>query len=66
MLKLNISQAKDAGHFKNVEVEVAAFSLWSFVHGISSLFVRDRLMMVPAEAIKQLVTGALKFLERAY
>ena len=66
MLKLNISQAKDAGHFKNVDVEVAAFSLWSFVHGISSLFVRDRLMMVPAEAIKQLVTGALKFLERAY
>ena len=66
MLKLNISQAKDAGHFRNVEVEVAAFSLWSFVHGISSLFVRDRLMMVPAEAIKQLVTGALKFLERAY
>ena len=66
MLKLNISQAKDAGHFKNVDVEVAAFSLWSFVHGISSLFVRDRLMMVPSEAIKQLVTGALKFLERAY
>jgi AcrR family transcriptional regulator len=66
MLKLNISQAKDAGHFKNVEVEVAAFSLWSFVHGISSLFVRDRMMMVPAEAVKPLVTGALKFLERAY
>ena len=66
MLKLNISQAKDAGHFKNVDVEVAAFSLWSFVHGISSLFVRDRMMMVPSEAIKQLVTGALKFLERAY
>jgi len=66
MLKLNISQAKDAGHFKNVDVEVAAFSLWSFVHGISSLFVRDRMMMVPAEAVKPLVTGALKFLERAY
>ena len=66
MLKLNISQAKDAGHFKNVDVEVAAFSFWSFVHGISSLFVRDRMMMVPAEAVKPLVTGALKFLERAY
>lgn len=66
MLKLNISQAKNVGHFKNVEVEVAAFSLWSFVHGISSLFVRDRLVMVSAEAVKSLVTGALKFLERAY
>lgn len=66
MLKLNISQAKDAGHFKNVDVEVAAFSLWSFVHGISSLFVRDRLMMIPPEEVKPLVVGALKFLERAY
>lgn len=66
LLKLNISQAKEAGYLKNVEVEVAAFSLWSFVHGISSLFVRDRMKMIPAESIAQLVRGALKFLERAY
>jgi len=66
ILKLNISQAKAAGYFKNIDIEVAAFSLWSFVHGISSLFVRDRMMMVPSEAIKPLVSGALKFLERAY
>jgi AcrR family transcriptional regulator len=66
ILKLNISQAKDAGYFNDVDIEVAAFSLWSFVHGISSLFVRDRMMMVPSEAIKPLVAGALKFLERAY
>jgi AcrR family transcriptional regulator len=66
LLKLNISQAKEAGYFKNVDVDVAAFSLWSFVHGISSLFVRDRMMMVPPEAVRPLVTGALKFLQRAY
>ena len=66
LLKLNISQAKESGYFKNVDVEVAAFSIWSFVHGISSLFIRDRMMMVPPEAIRPLVTGALKFLERAY
>lgn len=66
VLKLNISQARDAGFFKDVDLEVAAFSLWSFVHGIASLFVRDRMMMLPAEAIKPLIAGALKFLERAY
>lgn len=66
LLKLNISQAKDAGYFKNVDTEVAAFSLWSFVHGISSLFVRNRMLMIPPEAVKSLVSGALKFLERAY
>ena len=66
ILKLNISQAKDAGKFKDIDIEVAAFSLWSFVHGISSLFVRDRMMMIPAKAIKPLITGALKFIGRAY
>lgn len=66
ILKLNISQAKIAGYFKDIDIEVAAFSLWSFVHGISSLFVRDRMMMVPGEAVRPLVTGALRFLERAY
>jgi AcrR family transcriptional regulator len=66
ILKLNINQAKDAGHFNNVDVDVAAFSFWSFIHGIASLYVRDRMMIVPVEAIELLVTGALKFLERAY
>lgn len=66
ILKLNISQAKDAGYFNDVDIKVAAFSLWSFVHGISSLFVRDRMMMVQPEDIKNLVSGALTFLERSY
>lgn len=66
LLKLNIKQAIEAGHFLGVDLEVAAFSLWSFVHGISSLFVRDRMMMIPPEAIKPLVNSALRFLGRAY
>lgn len=66
LLKLNIVQAKDAGYIKDVEVDVAAFSLWSFVHGISSLFVRDRLTMIPLQKIQSLIAGAIKFLERAY
>lgn len=66
LLKININQAKDAGYFKKTEVDVAAFALWSFVHGISSLFVRDRLKMIPQESIGPLVSGALRFLEKAY
>jgi len=66
LLKLNIQQAMDAGYLKDVNVDVAAFSLWSFVHGIASLYVRERLLMMPTEFIKPLITGALHFLERAY
>lgn len=66
LLKLNIKQAMEAGHFKEVDIEVAAFSLWSFVHGMASLYVRERLMMMPTEFIKPLIKGALNFLQRAY
>ena len=66
LLKLNIKQAMEAGHFKGVDLEVAAFSLWSFVHGMASLYVRERLMMMPTEFIKPLIKGALQFLSRAY
>ena len=66
ILKLNISQAKEVGYFKNIDIEVATFSLWSFIHGVSSLYIRDRMIMIPDDSIKVLITGALKFLERAY
>lgn len=66
LLKLNIKQAMEAGHFGGVDIEVAAFSLWSFVHGMASLYVRERLMMMPTEAIRPMISGALQFLRRAY
>jgi AcrR family transcriptional regulator len=66
LLKLNIRQAMEAGYFKDTHVEVAAFSLWSFVHGIASLYVRDRLRMLPSEHVKEIISGALHFMKRAY
>ena len=66
LLKLNIKQAMEAGNFGGVDIEVAAFSLWSFVHGMASLYVRERLMMMPKEIIRPMISGALQFLRRAY
>lgn len=66
LLKLNIKQAMEAGHFKGVDLEVAAFSLWSFVHGIASLSIRGRLAMMPEEFLQSLISGALQFFSRSY
>jgi AcrR family transcriptional regulator len=66
LLKQNILQVKEIGKFKDVDLEVAAFSLWSFVHGISSLYIRERIMLFPADSLKQIITGSLGFLQRAY
>jgi len=66
LLKQNILQVKEAGKFKDVDLEVAAFSLWSFVHGIASLYIRERIMLFPAESLKQIIAGSIGFLKRAY
>jgi AcrR family transcriptional regulator len=66
LLKKNIMQAKDVGKFKNVDLEVTAFSLWAFVHGIASLYIRERILIFPAESLKQIIAGSLGFLQRAY
>lgn len=66
LLKQNIIEVKKAGKFKNVDIEVAAFSLWAFVHGVSSLYVRERIILFPADSLKEIITGSLGFLQRAY
>lgn len=66
LLKKNISQCKEAGLFKGFPVDIVAFSLWSYVHGISTLIVRKRLMLLQDEVVKTLVDGAMNFLEQTY
>jgi len=64
LLKLNIIQAQQTGYLAGVDVEVAAFTFWSLVHGISSLYIRDRLVMIPDDAIQYLIDGSLNLLKK--
>ncbi len=62
-LKNNIEECMRAGFFQKTNIDVAAFSLWSYVHGIVSLIIRDRCTMFPEEKMSQLVKGALDFMQ---
>jgi AcrR family transcriptional regulator len=64
ILKKNISELQKAGRFIGEDIEVIAFSLWSYTHGISSLFVRERLKVIPKDQLKILVEGALDFFRK--
>lgn len=66
LLKLNISQCKETGMFRGYPADVVAFSLWSFVHGVSSLLVRKRLMLINDDIIKTLIEGSLQFIQQTY
>ncbi len=63
LLKDNIEDCMKAGIFRRTNIDIAAFSLWSYVHGIVSLIIRGRCTMFPEEQIRHLVKGALSFMQ---
>lgn len=62
LLKSNIKDCMDAGFFPSTNIDVAAFSLWSCVHGIASLIIRGRGIMFPEKEINNLTKGAMDFM----
>ncbi len=62
LLKNNVKDCMDAGLFPLTNIDVAAFSLWSYVHGIASLIIRGRGIMFPEEKINYIIEGALDFM----
>ena len=62
LLKTNVEECMEAGHFPVTNIDVAAFSLWSYVHGIASLIIRGSGVMFPEEKIKYMVEEALNFM----
>jgi AcrR family transcriptional regulator len=62
LLKTNVEECIEAGLFPRTDIEVAAFSLWSYVHGIASLIIRGRGVMFPEERINYIVEEALNFM----
>ena len=65
LLKDNVKSCMDAGLMKQMDIEIAAFSMWSYVHGIASLVIK-RGFLIPEEVRNYLVEGALSFLKENY
>ena len=61
-LRNNVKECMEAGSLPEANVDVAAFSLWSQVHGIVSLIIRDRCIMFPTKMINHAVEGAIDFM----
>lgn len=64
-LKDNLKSCMDAGLMKPIELEIAAFSMWSYVHGIASIVIK-RGFLIPKEVQQYLIDGALNFLADNY
>lgn len=60
VLRNAVRDCIEAGYLPRVDIEVASFALWSLVHGMASLVIRDR-CMIPVEQIPFVISGALEF-----
>jgi hypothetical protein len=63
------TELSSLGHFQlsptylpPADPDVAAFALWSFTHGMVSLVIRERCIMIPNEQMKNVIQGALDFM----
>jgi len=61
LLRTNIEDCIAAGYLPGGNLDVAAFSIWSLVHGIVSLIIRERCSMFPQEKLKAIAEGALEY-----
>lgn len=58
VLRRCVYRGIEAGTLPAAHPESTAFALWSFVHGMVALHIRQRCPMIPAEALPQMMHGA--------
>jgi AcrR family transcriptional regulator len=60
-LRDNVQQCIEQGYLVNADIDSATFAVWSIVHGMASLIIRGRCIMLPDEIVDKMVNGALQF-----
>jgi AcrR family transcriptional regulator len=48
-LEALVEECQKAGHFKGFDIKILALSIWSYVHGLCSLELQNRLRIYPDE-----------------
>lgn len=56
-----IKENIDQGYIKSDNPQIACFSLWALMHGVVSLFIRNRAPMIPKDQRNNVVNGILDF-----
>ncbi|MCB0724913.1 MAG: TetR/AcrR family transcriptional regulator [Ignavibacteriae bacterium] len=65
-LKENIQECINAGYFKGYDLMTATISTWAFVHGLASLYIKDRLKKMSGRELDDFIENALDlYLESA-
>lgn len=58
-LKDNVQECIDAGYFKGYDLMTATVSTWAFVHGLASLYIKDRLQPMSKSELDKFIENSL-------
>ncbi len=61
VLQSTVNDCIQHGYLKNADPKVATFSMWALMHGVVSIFIRDRAPMIPKEQRHMVADGILDF-----
>lgn len=61
VLRSIIIECIEQGYLKAKDPQIACFTLWSLMHGVVSIFIRDRAPMIPKEHREHVINGILDF-----
>lgn len=64
VLKKTVMDCQEQGHFQHYDPNALCFTIWSTVHGMVTLFIRDRLKMYDDNVRAQLGQAGLLTLDR--
>lgn len=62
ILRSTVQECIHQGYLPKADVDMAAYAMWSFVHGSVSLMIRKRMTMIPEEKYHDLLEGSYNFL----
>ena len=61
LLKTTVSACMEAGYLIRADVDVATFAFWSITHGIASLIIRERTIMLPESRLTSITDEVADF-----
>lgn len=61
-LKTNIQECIEDGYLPEADLDAASFAYWSLMHGMASLIIRKRVILVPENQIGRVVEQAIDFI----
>lgn len=62
LLRQQVRKCQEDGSLPAHELESATFAMWSNVHGIASLAIKRRLVMVPPDQVEAAIDAAFDFI----